>query len=127
MDYEKNIEKLNEIVNKLSNQKLPLDESVKLYESAEKLYKECSEYLSTQSGKVFKIKQELQKFVEDPMEWCLTLDFYKNVWYNIITQVRCSILVKLVCLEDDFKASKSISMKFLVFALVAQTGVNAGS
>ena len=68
MDYEKNIEKLNEIVDKLSNQKLPLDESVKLYESAEKLYKECSEYLSMQSGKVFKIRQELQKFVEDPME-----------------------------------------------------------
>ena len=68
MDYEKNIEELNKILESLSSQKLPLDESVKLYESAEKLYKECSEYLEKQSGKVYKIRQELQKYVEEPLD-----------------------------------------------------------
>ena len=40
--------------------------------------------------------------------------------------LRYSILVERCCLEGDFKASKSTSMKLLVFALVAQTGVYAG-
>lgn len=68
MDYEKNIEKLNEIIEKLSNQKLSVEESVKLYESAEDLYKECYEYLNAQTGKVYKIKQDLQKFTEEKMD-----------------------------------------------------------
>ena len=51
MDYEKNIDTLNEIIDKLSNQKMPLEESVKLYEDAQKLYVECSEYLEKQTGK----------------------------------------------------------------------------
>ena len=68
MDYEKNIEELNKILEKLSNEKLSLNESVELYENAEKLYKECNEYLEKQSGKVYKIKQELQKYVEEPLD-----------------------------------------------------------
>lgn len=68
MDYEKNIQKLNEIIEKLSNEKLLLEESVKLYEEAETLYKQCSEYLSLQSGKVFKIKQDLENFFEEKMD-----------------------------------------------------------
>ena len=68
MDYEKNIEALNEIIEKLSNEKLPIEESVSLYEKADQLYKECSEYLDLQSGKVYKIKQDLQKYVEEKME-----------------------------------------------------------
>ena len=68
MDYEKNVEKLNEIIEKLSNQKLSIEESVKLYEEAESLYKECYEYLNLQSGKVYKIRQDLQKFEEEKMD-----------------------------------------------------------
>ena len=68
MDYEKNIEILNEIIEKLSNEKLPIEEGVSLYEKAEKLYKECNEYLDLQSGKVYKIKQDLQKYVEEKMD-----------------------------------------------------------
>ena len=68
MDYEKNIEELNIIIEKLSTQKLPLDESVKLYENAEKLYKECAEYLEKQTGKVYKIKQDLEKFNEEEID-----------------------------------------------------------
>jgi len=69
MDYEKNIQKLNEIIEKLSNDKLSLEESVKLYEQAEVLYKQCSDYLSLQTGKVYKIKQDLEHFTEEKMDW----------------------------------------------------------
>lgn len=68
MDYEKNIDKLNDIVNKLANQKMSLEDSVKLYEEAQKLYVECSEYLEKQTGKVFKIKQDLEKFNEEKID-----------------------------------------------------------
>lgn len=64
-DYELNIKQLNEISEKLLNEKLTLDESVTLFEKAEKLYKECAEYLEKQSGHVFKIKQDLEKFNEE--------------------------------------------------------------
>ena len=67
MDYEKNIDALNEIVDKLSNQKMSLDDSVKLYEDAQKLYLECSDYLEKQTGKVYKIKQDLEKYNEERM------------------------------------------------------------
>lgn len=68
MDYEKNIDVLNEIADKLSNQKMSLEESVKLYEEAQKLYVECSEYLEKQTGKVYKIKQDLEKYKEEKMD-----------------------------------------------------------
>ena len=67
MNYEKNIDALNEIVGKLSNQKMSLDDSVKLYEDAQKLYLECSDYLEKQTGKVYKIKQDLEKYNEERM------------------------------------------------------------
>ena len=69
MDYEKKIEELNVIIEKLSNDKLPLDEAVKLYENAENIYKECSVYLNEQTGKVYKIKQDLEKFHEEKLDW----------------------------------------------------------
>lgn len=68
MDYEKNIETLNEITNKLANQKMSLEDSIKLYEEAQKLYVECSEYLEKQTGKVYKIKQDLEKYNEEKMD-----------------------------------------------------------
>ena len=68
MDYEKNIGELNLIVEKLSNEKLSLDDSIKLYENAQKLYMECSKYLEEQTGQVYKIKQDLEKFNEEKMD-----------------------------------------------------------
>ena len=68
MDYEKNIKELNKILEKLSNEALTLNESVELYENAEKLFKECNQYLSEQKGKVYKIKQELDKYSEELMD-----------------------------------------------------------
>ena len=68
MDYEKNIEELNDISSRLADEKLPLEESVKLYERAEKLYKECGDYLTSEAGKVYKIKQQLDRYNEEKMD-----------------------------------------------------------
>ncbi len=68
MDYEKNIEELNDISSRLADEKLPLEESVKLYERAEKLYKECGDYLTSEAGKVYKIKQQLDQYNEEKMD-----------------------------------------------------------
>ena len=68
MDYEKNIETLIKITERLSNEKLSLDESIKLYQEAQKLYVECSDYLANQTGKVYKIKQDLEKYNEEKMD-----------------------------------------------------------
>lgn len=39
-NYEENIAKLTEILNNLTNNKMSIDDSVKAYESAEKIYQE---------------------------------------------------------------------------------------
>lgn len=67
-DYEKNLKELNDIANKLTNENLPIAESVKLYEKAEKLYKECAEYLENQNGQIYKIKQDLERYNEEKFE-----------------------------------------------------------
>lgn len=67
-DYEKNLKELNDIANKLTNENLPIAESVKLYEEAEKLYKECAEYLENQNGQIYKIKQDLERYNEEKFE-----------------------------------------------------------
>lgn len=68
MDYEKNIKELNDISIKLADEKLPLEESVKLYERAEMLYKECGDYLTSETGRVYKIKQQLDQYNEEKMD-----------------------------------------------------------
>lgn len=68
MDYEKNIKELNQILEKLSSESLTLKDSIELYEKAETIFKNCSEYLSMQTGKVYKIKQELDKYNEELMD-----------------------------------------------------------
>lgn len=53
------------------------------------------------------------------------LAFFIDLLYNIYG--RCSILVIASFKDGEVIASKGISMKFLVQALVAQTGACAGS
>lgn len=53
------------------------------------------------------------------------LAFFIDLLYNIYG--RCSILVRVNLKDDEEMASKGTSMKFLVQALVAQTGACAGS
>ena len=67
INYEENIKKLNEILKQLEDEKLSVAEGVKLYETAENLYKECAEYLENAEGSFYKIRQELDTFNEEKM------------------------------------------------------------
>lgn len=58
MNFEKNLEMLNLIIQKLESGDLNLDESIKEYEKAMKLIKKSSEILNRAEGKIFKINEE---------------------------------------------------------------------
>jgi exodeoxyribonuclease VII small subunit len=53
--FEENLNSIDEIIEKLENGKLNLDDSIKEYESAMKLLKESSEMLKEAEGKILKV------------------------------------------------------------------------
>ena len=61
MTYENAIEKLSQIVEKLSSQTVPLSEATALFEEGMKLIKFCYQEIKVTKGKVFEIKEELGK------------------------------------------------------------------
>ncbi len=61
MTYEIAIQKLSEIVEKLSSQSLPLSQATQLFEEGLDLIKFCNQQLKTTKGKILEIKQELDK------------------------------------------------------------------
>lgn len=67
-NYEDNIAKLTEILNNLTNNKMSIDDSVKAYESAEKIYQDCKKYLDEQTGKILVIRKNLENFVEEEID-----------------------------------------------------------
>lgn len=68
MNYEDAIKELEEIANKLDNEKLPLAESTKLFERASVLAKFCQEELSKTSKKLFEIKKDFDKITEEEIQ-----------------------------------------------------------
>lgn len=68
MNYENAIKELEEITNKLENEKLSLNESEKLFDRAVELAKFCQKELSVTSKKLFEIKKEFDKIVEEEVE-----------------------------------------------------------
>ena len=58
MNYEESINRLQEIVELLSNEKLPLEESLKLYEEGIKLTNECYKTLKEAEPKITILKTE---------------------------------------------------------------------
>lgn len=56
-NFEKNIETLDLIIQKLESGDLRLDESIKEYEKAMKLIKKTSELLDKAEGKIFKVAE----------------------------------------------------------------------
>ncbi len=52
MTFEENIEKLEEILSRLEDEKLPLDASVKLYEEGMKLISKCNKELEDAERKI---------------------------------------------------------------------------
>ena len=55
IDFAKEIERLNEIVDEVSSKALPLDESLKLYEEGSKIIKKLEDALKEAEEKVEKI------------------------------------------------------------------------
>ena len=55
IDFAKEIERLNEIVDEVSSKALPLDESLKLYEEGNKIIKKLEDALKEAEEKVEKI------------------------------------------------------------------------
>ena len=65
MNYEDAVKEMEEIINKLENESLPLAEAQKYFQRASELAKFCQEELSKASGKLFIIKKELDQIQEE--------------------------------------------------------------
>ena len=71
ISLEESTARLEEIVNKMENEKLPLEESLKLYEEAVGIVAKCSEELEAAKRKIQILTQgkngeiELANFIED--------------------------------------------------------------
>ena len=68
MTYEVAIQKLGDIVEKLSSQSLPLSQATSLFEEGMELIKFCYNELKVTKGKIFEIKKELDKLKLEEME-----------------------------------------------------------
>jgi len=68
MEFEKSLERLEEIKSMLERADISLDESVKLYEESVNLTKNCIEALKETDGKITVIKTELDKIIEIPLK-----------------------------------------------------------
>ncbi|MDD4316159.1 MAG: exodeoxyribonuclease VII small subunit [Clostridia bacterium] len=66
MSYEKNVEKLEQIVKKLDNEKVTLEESLKLYSDGIRMAKDCLKELNDLKGQFELLNADMQKIeVED--------------------------------------------------------------
>ncbi len=66
MSYEKNAEKLEQIVKKLDNEKITLEESLKLYADGIRTAKDCLKELNDLKGQFELLNADMQKIeVED--------------------------------------------------------------
>ena len=62
------LKKLETIASKLDSEDVTLDEGVKLFEEGTKPAKECYEDLSKVKGKMFVIKEDIEKMKEELFE-----------------------------------------------------------
>ena len=65
MNYEDAIKELEEIIEKLENDKLPLKQAQELFERASALAKFAQEELSKTNGKLYQIKKDLDQITEE--------------------------------------------------------------
>lgn len=64
MDFEKSIAKLEDIVAKLNNSAITIDESIKLFEEGVSIVKENYAELEKANGKITMLQKELDKYSE---------------------------------------------------------------
>lgn len=74
MNFESNFKQFEEIVKKLENPSLTLNEGVELFEKGVALLKDCYSALGEAKGKITVLTKDLDKIIEQP----LTLDEDKN-------------------------------------------------
>ena len=67
MNFEEGNKELQEIVKKLENGNLSIEESINLFEKGVKIAKECNEILTNAKGKITILKQEIQD-IDDEIE-----------------------------------------------------------
>ncbi|ABQ47074.1 MULTISPECIES: exodeoxyribonuclease VII small subunit [Thermotoga] len=60
MNFEEMMKELEEIVNRLENEDLPLEESIKLFERGVELYRKCKEILQQNRLKIIDVMKELE-------------------------------------------------------------------
>lgn len=68
MIYEDAVKELDEIVKKLNSEALPIEEAKKLFERGKDLSKFCYEQVKGLKGKIFELKEELGKLIEEKEE-----------------------------------------------------------
>ncbi|MBQ8908913.1 MAG: exodeoxyribonuclease VII small subunit [Clostridia bacterium] len=64
LSYEDASKQLQEIITKIENASLPLDEAIKLFERGQELIKTCYSHLDGAKGKLTEIKAGLDKIEE---------------------------------------------------------------
>ena len=67
MTFEEKVKRLEEILEKIENGSVGLDEANKLFAEGVELSKSCFEMLEQSKGKVTVLRKELETFVEKPM------------------------------------------------------------
>ena len=65
MKFEEGMKELDEIIQKLESGKIGLEEGTKLFERGNELTKQLCKDFSENKGKVFVIKENLEKLIED--------------------------------------------------------------
>lgn len=65
MSYEEAIKELENIISRLEGEQLPLKTAQELFERASELSKFAQEELSKTTGKLYKIKKELDEITEE--------------------------------------------------------------
>lgn len=68
MTFEEALNKLNGIREKLEDENITLEESMKLYAESVEYTKLCLDELSNTEGKISVIKAEIDKLVEKPLD-----------------------------------------------------------
>lgn len=67
MNFEENVKRLQEIVEKLESGETKLDEVNTLFAEGADLTKKCYELLNESKGKVTVLREELNKLIEKPL------------------------------------------------------------
>jgi len=65
MTFEEKMNRIEEISNLMEENKLSLDESIKIYEEGMLLSKECIDYIEITKGKITEIKKNVDGKIEE--------------------------------------------------------------